>query len=51
LKLIFAIHKNEKILSDYTLLLTTWLSILTILFVNNDTRTYSDGNYMFSDIN
>ncbi len=43
---------HQVILTECTVILTKWLSILTILFVNNDTRTfYSDGTDMFIDIN
>ncbi len=43
---------HQVILTVCSVILTTWLSILTVLFVNNDTRTFhSDGTDMFIDIN
>ncbi len=42
---------HQVILTECIVILTTWLSILTVLFVNNDTRTFhSDGTDMFLDI-
>lgn len=60
LKLIYAIqyrngHPNcshslhQVILTEYTVILTSLLSILTILFVNNDTRTFHYGTDIFID--
>ncbi len=43
---------HQVILTECTVILTTWLSILPILFVNNNTRTFhSDGTDVFIDIN
>ncbi len=42
---------HQVILTESTVILTTWLNILNILFVNTDTRTFhSDGTDMFIDI-
>ncbi len=39
---------HHKILTEPTVILTTWLSILMILFVNNDRKTcHSVGSDMF----
>ncbi len=49
LKWIYDIHEKHSLLHFSTVLSS---NILTVLFVNNDTRTFhSDGTDMFIDIN